>query len=117
MQALEHRPERVDLLTLATLASWLENGLRRIGQRRLLVILEVYGSMGDMPDGLEEILMKLINLEPEVRERDEVPLRECLRTLAELDNLIWRSSFDGNGAAMLAIYLGDRRGTLADGLL
>jgi hypothetical protein len=111
LQPSDDPEEEADLLTVATLASWLESGIRRVGQRRLKGIVEVYASMGELSPQLQEILLKLIGLENgEGEEKEGVSLRDCFRLLAELDSLLWRSRFDSRGAALLSVYLAEQHG-------
>ncbi len=97
--------EAADMLMVATLAPWLEDSISRIGHGRLKSIVEVYASMGGFSEQLKEVLLQLIDLDGGDRADNQVSLKECLRVMAELDNLVWRSRYDRTGAAVLSAYL------------
>lgn len=97
--------EAADMLMVATLAPWLEESISRIGHGRLKSIVEVYASMGGFSEQLKEVLLQLIDLDGGDRADNQVSLKECLRVMAELDNLVWRSRYDRTGAAVLSAYL------------
>lgn len=97
--------EALDLGTLAMLAPWVEHSIHKIGSQRLLVIMDVYASMGGLSEQLKGVLFQLISLDGNARPVNKVPLRECLRVLVELDSLLWRSRSDPRGATLLSILL------------
>ena len=115
-----HGPDRVapapqddgapgELLTLFTLAPWLDDGISRIGRKRLKAIVEVYATTGGLSPQLKEGLLQMINMDNSVDGgRGKVSIRECLRSLGELDNLLWRNRLDPQGAARLALVLNDK---------
>ncbi|MFH1140285.1 MAG: hypothetical protein V1724_01135 [Chloroflexota bacterium] len=95
-----------DLVTLAMLISWLEDGMRRIGRKRLKVVVEVYSSMGGLSCQLKDVLLQFMGLDGgSYGAPGKVPLRECLRVMADLDNLMMRSRLDRSGAALLSLLL------------
>ena len=94
-----------DLLTIATLAAWLEESLERLGKDRVRSIVEIYSSMGGLQGQVKEILLQLINLSGAPATQPAPPMREHLRALAELDSLLWRSRQDPSGAAALSAFL------------
>lgn len=93
------------MVTVATLAAWLEDGLRSIGGTRLRTIVELHASHGRLPGQFKDVLLQLISLETCEKAREEVPLQECLRVLAELENVASRSRSDPDGAAVLSMIL------------
>ncbi|MBF8266824.1 MAG: hypothetical protein HW388_332 [Dehalococcoidia bacterium] len=109
LEAALHQPEAhggaVDLLTVATLAPWVEEGIARVGRERLESIVGLYSSLGGLSAQLKEVLLVLISFEHDNGERGQVPLRECLRVLAELDDLLWRSRSDRARAVLLSVLL------------
>ena len=114
-----HGPDRVapaprddgapgELLTMFTLAPWLDEGISRIGRKRLKAIVEVYATTGGVSQQLKEGLLQMISLDNSVDGgRGKVSIRECLRQLGELDNLLWRHRVDPQGAALLALVRSD----------
>ena len=97
-----------DLFTIATLAPWMEDSVARLGKERVKAIVEVYASMGGMSNGLRDVLLRLIGMDGTSGARANVSLRECMRALAELDNLLWRSRQDPRGAALYAALLNSK---------
>lgn len=102
------RGEVKDLFTVATLAPWMEDSVARLGKERVKAIVEVYASMGGMTNELRDVLLKLVGLDGANGARPNVSLRECMRSLAELDNLLWRSRQDPRGAALYAALLSSK---------
>jgi len=94
-----------DLFTVATLAPWMEDNVARLGKDRVKAIVEVYASMRGMCDSLRDVLLKLVSLDGVNGARPNASLRECMKALAELDNLLWRSRQDPRGAALYAALL------------
>jgi hypothetical protein len=93
------------MVSVATLAAWLEDGLRSIGGTRLKTIVELHATHGGLPSQFKDVLLQLISLDTCERARDEVPLQECLRVLAELENVASRSRSGPNEAAVLSMFL------------
>ncbi len=101
--------EPIDLVTVAMLTSWIEDGVYRVGRKRLKGIVEIYDSMGGLPPNLKGVLLQLIDLNGgSYISGGKVPIKECLRVLAALDNLVVRGRFDRSGAAVLAMLLNGR---------
>jgi hypothetical protein len=107
--ALRRRHHDADLLTLATLSSWLEDNLHALGTQRMRAVVEIYASMNGMSDELKSILLQLIALEERPGPASAVPMREYLRIVAELDNLLWRNQVDRTGAALMAVLTANPR--------
>jgi hypothetical protein len=99
------RGEVKELFIVATLTPWMEDNVSRLGKDRVKAIVEVYASMGGICDGLRDVLLKLISLDGASGVRPNASLRECMRALAELDNLLYRSRQDPRGAALYAALL------------
>ena len=98
-----------DLVTIASLIPWMEDGMERIGQERMTAIVELYGSIGGLPDDLSDVMHRLIALGASPGNANEVTLRECLYLMVELDALVSRVKYDRPGAALLSMFI-DRRG-------
>ena len=101
--------EAPDLVTVALLAPWVESSISRVGRERLKLLVEIYESVGGLHGQHKEVLLKLITLDGRDVADGNVPLKECLRMLVELDNLLSRSRFDPNGAALLSLFLDGKR--------
>lgn len=94
-----------DLVTVAMLASWVEDGIHRVGRKRLEVIVEMYASMGRLSDQVKQMLHQLLSLDGSDGTVNKVPLSECVRALADLDNLLWQNQADRKASALLAGFL------------
>lgn len=97
------------LVTVAMLASWMEDSIRRVGKERLKVILDIYyltGSLSQQHRDLSFQLMNLSNGKDPVNK--EASLKTCLRVMADLDNLLRRSRTDPDGAALLSMLLNSK---------
>ncbi len=89
-----------DLLTVATLSQWLASGVKKVGQERMLAIVDVYSKLGGFPQALTDILIKLLNSD----EGDGHALKEGVSLLIEVDNLVNRSIVRPNEAAILSLF-------------
>ena len=94
-----------DLLTVAMLASWMEQNLERLGQERLKSIIDIYSSMGGLSDQLREILEQFIDLDEHPGDPNNIPVTDYLTIIAEMDNIMYRSRSDRPGAALLSMLL------------
>ncbi len=98
-----------DLTSLSLLAPWVEEGVRKVGRDRLRSIVDMYASMNGLSPDLKQTILHLIDLEEGEGPAGKVSLKKCLRILADLDNLVWRSQFDHAGTALLNVYLSGGR--------
>ncbi len=98
--------QSADLLTVAMLSNWMEEHLRRIGTDKMKEIVEIYASMGGVPQRLQGVLLRLLSLDQRPAPiGKQVTLKDYLRVLAELDSLLWRSRHDRAGAALMSVLL------------
>lgn len=95
-----------DLLTVATLASWIEEGVTRVGKERLRALIDIYVAMGGVSSQMHEIITKLITLDGNQEPTETVTLKECMRLLVDLDGLLWRSRTNNVNAALLNSLVG-----------
>ena len=100
----------VDMVTLAMLAPWVEDGIQRIGRHRLKGVVKTYAATGNLSEEHKDVIFQLINLDSNETAPTVVSLKDSLAVLAELDNLMVRSRLDKTGTAMLAVYLNRRGG-------
>ncbi|MEE8517590.1 MAG: hypothetical protein V3S98_00515 [Dehalococcoidia bacterium] len=100
--------KRVDLVTVASLAPWLEDGVRHIGRKRVKSILEVYASMGGITTDLRDVLLQLVSMDETEAEHPPVSLRDSLRFLVELDDIMWRGRQDWRRAALMSMLSTNR---------
>ncbi len=94
----------LDLITVAALAPWMEGGVRRIGKERLGSLLEVYAAMGGITNETRDILLQLLALDDTPSSKAKVPLRNSLRFLVELDDILWRGRQDWRRAALATMF-------------
>ncbi|MEE8443115.1 MAG: hypothetical protein V3S37_05135, partial [Dehalococcoidia bacterium] len=95
-----------DLITVFTLAPWLEDGIGRIGRKRMESVVEIYASTSGLSDPIKEAILQVIGMDTSADgAKNKAPVKECLRVLAELDNLLWRYHFDPTGAAVMSLFL------------
>ena len=105
--------DEFDLVTLATLAPWMEEGVRKIGRKRLKTVLEVYASMDGISQGFKEVLLQLVGMDDATDSvKGKVSLRECMRFLVDLDEILWRGRQDWKRAALLSMFADDRMPSL-----
>lgn len=94
-----------DLVTIAALVPWMEEGMNRIGQERMTAIVDLYGSIGGLTNDLSDVMHRLIALGGSPAEANDVTLRDCLHIIVELDTLVSRVRYDRPGAALLSMFL------------
>lgn len=101
-------PERApDLATLALLAPWVEDGLRRVGRPALEKVVNLYNDLGGVAPVVKKTVAHLLALSGDGADNASAKpsLRQCVRLLADLDALLHRARRDMAGAALLMTYL------------
>ena len=90
-EASDRADGKVDLATIASLAQWVDEAVKRLGQERTEVILDIAEMMGHVNLELKNILVKCIS--PGTEEHPaKVTTREYLAALIELDSLLGRDN-------------------------
>lgn len=80
----------IDLTTIAGLAQWASNSIRRVGKERVVAIVEVYQKSGLISPSIAEILLKLINLAEEEKLEKKVTMKDCIAVFVQLDSVLGR---------------------------
>lgn len=104
-QQMNENEAPLDLVTIAALVPWMEEGMNRIGQERMTAIVDLYGSIGGLTNDLSDVMHRLIALGGGPAEANDVTLRDCLHLIVELDTLVSRVRYDRPGAALLSMFL------------
>jgi len=105
---LESPGAKTDLLTVALMTEWIEEGLRSIGRKRLRSVVELSYSLGTLGQQRKDVLLQLLSLEGTNGNTAKVSLRDNLRVLAALDALVKRADSDLSEAAVLSMFLNHR---------
>ena len=83
--------KKIDLSLVLMLARWAEEGIKRIGKKKVEGILEIYELAGHLPPDLKEILLKLIHLSDTEEPQDKVTIKDLLAVLLQLDALVGKN--------------------------
>lgn len=98
----------VDLVTVAFLLPWLEEGVRQIGCKSVKSILGVYAAMGGITSDLRDVLTELVGLDNTEHTLRAVSVGDSVRFLVELDDLLWRGRQDWRRAALRSVVANGR---------
>lgn len=98
----------LDLITVVSLGPWLEDGVRRIGRKRVRSLLDVYTAIGGISTALRDVLAILVSLDDRPAKTRAVSVGESLRFLVDLDDLIWRGRQDWRRAVLASMVAGAR---------
>lgn len=82
---------KVALATIARLAQWVAEAVKRLGRERTEVILDISEMMGHMTPELKNILVKFINPTPDGYS-GKVAKRDYLASLIELESLLGKDN-------------------------
>ncbi len=82
---------KVDLATMAGLAQWVAETVKRLGRERTEVIIDISEMMGHLAPDLKNILVKFINPIPD-EYSGKVTTRDYLASIIELDSLLGRDN-------------------------
>ena len=91
MEEVKKSGKKIDLSLVLMLARWAEEGIRRIGKRKVEGILEIYELAGHLSPDLKEILLKLIHLSDTEEPQDKVTIKDLLAVLLQLDALVGKN--------------------------
>jgi len=96
---------RVDPVTIAGLARWVDQAAARIGKEKVAALVEVCSVTGHLPSSLREVLLKFAHLSEARRNDGRATASDYLALVLQLEALMGRSS--QSGAALLAILSDD----------
>ena len=97
-----------DLVTIAFLLPWLEEGVRQIGCKHVTSILGVYAVMGGITTELRDVLTELVGLDNTKHKPGAVSIGDSVRFLVELDDLLWRGRQDWRRVALRSVVTNGR---------
>lgn len=92
---------RVDPVTIAGLARWVDQAAERMGKEKVAALIEVCGVTGHLPSSFREVLLKLAHLSEARRNDRRATAGDYLALVLQLEALMGRST--QSGAALLAI--------------
>jgi archaellum component FlaD/FlaE len=98
---------KASMATIAALAQWVTELAKRLGRERAEAILDISEMMGHLSRDVRKVLVKFINLTPEVPP-GEVSTRDYLVSLVELEYLLGKSS-NSELALLSILYKEDSR--------
>ena len=84
---------KIDMATVAGLAQWVTEAVKRLGRERTEAILDISEMMGHVAPDLKNILVKFIKLTPDgYPGPGKVTTRDYLASLIELDSLLGKDN-------------------------
>jgi hypothetical protein len=82
---------RLNLVTIAGLARWADESLKRLGRAKTETILDISEMMGFLPSDLKQVLVKLVNTETDGH-HDTSQARDFLDSLIDITALLGRNN-------------------------
>jgi hypothetical protein len=79
-------------------------------------ILEVYARLGGMSSEMRDVLVQLVELDDTEPRRKNVSMRDSVRVLVELDNLLWQGRLDWQRGALQSMFLDIKTSQVEDWL-
>jgi hypothetical protein len=98
----------MDLTTIAMLARWVSNGIRRVGRKRMQSIVEMYQMTGNLSPKAREVIVRLVRMSDSEDPKEAVPMTACIPVLMQLNTILGGRQQRGGGLdpALLSILLG-----------
>ena len=98
----------MDLTTIAMLARWVSNGIRRVGRKRMQSIVEMYQMTGNLSPKAREVIVRLVRMSDSEDPKGAVPMTACIPVLMQLNTILGGRQQGGGGLdpALLSILLG-----------
>jgi len=91
---------KMDIITIAGLAHWVEESTRRLGKERTVAVLTISEKMGYLPPDIKQVLANLINIKPNGN-GDKIGVRHYLDALVKITTLLGKGN--ESEAALLSI--------------
>jgi len=86
------RPQEVlDLAVIAALTEWVDKTIQRIGKHRTEAIVEGLHSIGRLPGGMKDFLVRFVTLSPDSEPERQLKAKDYLTVLSQLEGLLGKS--------------------------
>ena len=84
--------EPLDLAVIAGLTEWVDKTIQRIGKHRTDAIVEGLHSIGRLPGGMKEFLVRFVELSPDSEPERQLKTKDYLTVLSQLEGLLGSNS-------------------------
>ena len=92
VSVVEERPQEVlDLAVIAGLTEWVDKTIQRIGKHRAEAIVEGLHSIGRLPGGMNDFLVRFVRLSPDSEPERQLKAKDYLTVLSQLEGLLGKS--------------------------
>jgi len=82
----------LDLAVIAGLTEWVDKTIQRIGKHRTEAIVEGLHSIGRLPGGMKDFLVRFVALSPDSEPERQLKTKDYLTVLSQLEGLLGRNS-------------------------
>ena len=110
--AEDRSADKISLFSIASLMPFMEQGVRKIGQRRMKGIIDLYASVSGISIEMRDVLVSLVDLDDTEPPKANASMRDAVRVLVELDNLLWQQRQDWQRAALYSMFGGSKPGQM-----
>jgi len=91
-QAEQARCDLLDLAVIAGLTEWVDKTIQRIGKHRTEAIVEGLHSIGRLPGGMKDFLVRFVELSPDSEPERQLKTKDYLTVLSQLEGLLGSNS-------------------------
>jgi hypothetical protein len=85
------REEWLDLAVIAGLTEWVDRTTQRVGKQRAGAIVEGLHSIGRLPGGMKDFLVRFVSLSADTEPDRQLKARDYLTVLSQLEGLLGKS--------------------------
>lgn len=83
--------EWLDLAVIAGLTEWVDRTTQRVGKQRAGAIVEGLHSIGRLPGGMKDFLVRFVTLSADIEPDRQLKAKDYLTVLSQLEGLLGRS--------------------------
>ncbi|MBN1856781.1 MAG: hypothetical protein JW846_07510 [Dehalococcoidia bacterium] len=87
----EYSGDGLDLAVIAGLTEWVDKTIQRIGKHRAEAIVEGLHSIGRLPGGMKDFLVRFVELSPDSEPERQLKAKDYLTVLSQLEGLLGKS--------------------------
>jgi hypothetical protein len=103
----DQKNSKLDLVTMAGLAGWVEQSTNKIGRERTVAVLEMSELMGRVSSDLKPVLIKLITLAPVSALEHSGRTRDYVHSLAKINSLLGSDNREATALLLLSLESGE----------
>ena len=92
---------QLDMPTIAMLARWANNGIRKAGRKRMETILEMYQMTGNLSPQTRNVIIRLMRLADAPEPTGDVPMTATIPIMMQLNTILGNGRQQQNGQNMM----------------